>query len=266
MKQNGYHVLVPLSGPPQPERMLNRNQLLNPFLEEYNCTFTFLIPKDKQTTWQKELREVFPERSDEQVDGDAVFWVKNGWEKSFYAVHTIRAVDMVMTGFEDQPMSKSQNLPWDRYLKGKKIPLLALSNKHITQNVQNVVLPVALSDDYTLIIRKAIKLFKPFRNVTLHLVSIFFEAEVFTLHKASQQLGIINRFFADNGLPYSAEIIHCVSGENTKAQLVSEHVRRVKADLILLFRFQDLHEMELNPTDKMSAILMESPVPVVCFH
>ena len=266
MTPKDYHVLVPLAGPPQPERILNRNRLLHPFLEQYNCLYTFLISEEEKGSWQKEITDALPERSGENARRDAFFWVKHDWEKTFHTVYSILPIDMVMTGFEDQPMSQSQNLPWDRYLIGKKIPLLALSNKQVAEHVHNVVLPVALSDDYTDIIRKAIKLFKPFQKVTLHLVSIFFQAEVFTLHKASQQLGTINRFFADNGLPYSAEIIHCVSRGETKAQLVSEHVRRVKGDLVLLFRFQALHELELNPTDKMSAILMESPVPVVCFH
>lgn len=266
MKRKGYHVLVPLSGPPRPDRIMNRNLLLHPFLEQYNCSYTFLIPRENQITWQQEICSSFPERSIENLGNDAMFWVEKDGEETFHSLYSICPIDMVMTGFEDQPMSKGQNLPWDRYLVGKKIPLLALSNKHVAEHVHNVVLPVALSEDYTDIIRKAIKMFKPFRKVTLHLVSIFFEAEVFTLHKASQQLGTINRFFADNGLPYSAEIIHCVSRGETKAQLVSEHVRRVKADLVLLFRHQALHELELNPTDKMSAILMESSVPVVCFH
>lgn len=266
MNSTNYHIAIPLLSKTTAEKVESTALYLKPLINRITPQVTFLAGKENLNIGLNILDETMNSMLESCGLADARM-VKKDMPMEFLLQDFINShkPNMIILGVEDTEMKKLNELD-QKIIENSKIPIMNIKGKNLNEKIRNVILPVALSDDYDMIIRKAIKVLKPFKNLNLHVVSVLFAADPFTVNKATQQLSVINNFLEQSDIKYTAEIINCLTPGENKSEIVSDHIRRVNGDLIMLFKNQNANSEEFILTNKMREIIVKSSIPVLSFQ
>lgn len=260
-----YHIAIPLPGKTTAERIGQAALYIKPLTHRLNPVITFLSGQENPNPGLSILDESINSTLESCGLTETKMIKKNQpleqIVEDFVKEHK---PNMLILGLEESVQGKINDID-QKIIDACQVPVMNIKGKSLSDKIRNVILPVALSDDYDMIIRKAIKVLKPFRNLNLHIVSVMFAADAFAINKATQQLSVINKFLEQSEIKYTAEIINCLSPGENKADIVSEHIRRVAGDLILLFKSQAILSEEFIPSNKMRDIITKSSIPVISF-
>jgi hypothetical protein len=260
-----YHIAIPLPGRTSVSRIEQTAHYIKPLTNRLNPVITFLAGDENHNTGLSILDESIHATLESCGLSETKMIKKNQpleqMVDDFIREHK---PNMLILGLEDSGQTKLNEID-SKIIDTCRVPVMNIKGKSLADNIKNVILPVALSDDYDMIIRKAIKVLKPFRNLNLHVVSVLFSADAYSVNKATQQLSVINRFLEESDIKYTAEIINCLTPGENKSDIVTEHIRRVAGDLILLFKNQQAQAEEFIPGNKMRDIITKSSIPVISF-
>ena len=250
MNSATYHIAIPLPGKTTVEKVELAALYLKPLTNRINPVITFLAGGDNQNPGLNMLDESVNAILESCGLNDTKMIKRDQpLEKILDDFCFEYKPNLIILGFEETETKKLNEID-QRIIENAKIPVMNIKGKNLNEKIRNVILPVALTDDYDMIIRKAIKVLKPFRNLNLHLVSVLFAADAFTVNKATQQLSVINNFLEQSDIKYTAEIINCLTPGENKSDIVSDHIKRVNGDLIMLFKNQLISSEEFILSNK----------------
>lgn len=144
-------------------------------------------------------------------------------------------------------------------------PVLTYKNILPLDAIKNIVVPIALNEDFMPLVMKVLKFVKTIKSATLHIVSVLHNSNDYTLNKATQQLSFLNHLFNENGVKYSAEIINAQSEFELKSDIVLDHINRVNADLVVLYKNTANESPTPHLKENLFEIISKSEVPIITF-
>jgi len=160
---------------------------------------------------------------------------------------------------------KPSILPEDHIIFDSSLPVLTYKNILPADTIKSVVVPLALNEDFMPLVMKTLKFIKTLKNVTLHIVSVLHNSDDYSLNKATQQLSFLNHLFLENNIKHTAEIINSQSGIEFNSEIVLEHISRVNADLVVLYKNSPSEKKSSIINENLFEIIAKSEVPIITF-
>jgi hypothetical protein len=144
-------------------------------------------------------------------------------------------------------------------------PVLTYKGKLQATSIKKITVPLSLNEDFMPLVMRVLKFVKSIKNASLHIVSSLFNADDFTLNKATQQLSFLNHLFVENGVKYTAEIITSQSAVDMKSAIIVDHINRIESDLVVLFKGTNNKSNNSFSKEKTFEILTMSNSPTITF-
>jgi len=144
-------------------------------------------------------------------------------------------------------------------------PVLTYKNNIKLESIRNVIAPIELNEDFMPLVLKVLKFVKGLKSATLHIVSVLHNSDDYKLNKTTQQLSLLNHLFAENNVKYTAEIINSQNDAEIKSDIVLDHINRVNADLVVLYKNQLKFGDTKNANINLLEIISKSEVPIITF-
>lgn len=143
-------------------------------------------------------------------------------------------------------------------------PILTYKNTLKVENIKNIIVPIALNEDFMPLVMKVLKFIKTIKSATLHIVSVLHNSSDYNINKATQQLSFLNHLFNENNIKYTAEIINSQANIAIRSEIVLDHINRVNADLVVLYKNSSENKIYQN-NENLFEIISKSEVPIITF-
>jgi hypothetical protein len=78
-------------------------------------------------------------------------------------------------------------------------------------------------------------------------------------------LSFLNHLFHENNIKYTAEIINSQSNQAIKSEIVLDHISRVNADLVVLYKKNAKENRQYQTNENLFEIISKSEVPIITF-
>ena len=144
-------------------------------------------------------------------------------------------------------------------------PILTYKNSIQFDNIKNIIVPLALNEDFMPLVMKVLKFIKSIKSAALHIVSVLHNSSDYNINKATQQLSFLNHLFHENNIKYTAEIINSQSNQAIKSEIVLDHISRVNADLVVLYKKNAKENRQYQTNENLFEIISKSEVPIITF-
>ena len=101
------------------------------------------------------------------------------------------------------------------------------------------------------------------KDVVIHVLSVTFDADEFTVNRLSQQLIKVKSVLEKSKAKYTAEIIKALAGYESLGEIITDYSRKLESDLIILMTQQELNYTPYFVSSLAQEIINISEIPVM---